>query len=113
MSTHTVDNQSPPRTGINEFSSNIPLADAVQHYDASWAVPQLEETGALVGTAEFQHDAELANTVPPVLKAFDRYGNRADEVEYHPAYHRIISQAVERGAHTSAWADPRPGANVA
>ena len=113
MSTHDVVNQSPARTGINEFTSNLPLLEAVQHYGAGWAIPELEQVGALVGTAQFQHDAELANTVPPVLKAFDRYGNRIDEVEYHPAYHRIIAEATRHGAHTAAWADPRPGANVA
>lgn len=113
MSTHDVVNQSPARAGINEFTSNVPLVEAVRHYDAGWAVPELEQVGALVGTAEFQHDAELAGTVPPVLKSFDRYGNRIDEVEYHPAYHRIIAEATRHGAHTSAWADPRPGANVA
>jgi len=48
-----------------------------------------------------------------VLHAFDRYGNRIDEVEYHPSYTRIIKAAVGYGAHTSAWAEPRPGANVA
>jgi putative acyl-CoA dehydrogenase len=113
MSTHDVVNQSPLRTGINEFTDNIPLVNAVQHYDAGWAIPELERTGAVVGMPGFQHDAELANTVRPVLKSFDRYGNRLDEVEYHPAYHRIIAEAARRGAHTAAWADPRPGANVA
>src|SRR5690606_39724278 len=32
---------------------------------------------------------------------------------YHPAYHRIMAAAVAAGAHTSAWAEPRAGANVA
>ena len=49
----------------------------------------------------------------PVAHAHDRWGFRLDEVEYDPSYHRVISEAVARGAHTSAWADPRPGAHVA
>lgn len=106
-------NQPLPRTGINEFAANPPLTEAVKRYDGGWALPQLHEIGHLVGTAEFQHDAELANINEPVLHAFDRYGNRIDEVEYHPAYTRIIEAAVRHGAHTAAWADPRPGANVA
>ncbi|MHA6668318.1 acyl-CoA dehydrogenase family protein [Homoserinimonas sp. A447] len=113
MNTHDVVNQPPLRVDINEFTSNEPLTDAVQHYDAGWAAPELELVGALVGSADFQHDAELANTNPPALKAFDRYGNRVDEVEYYPSYHRIIAAATRNGAHTAAWADPRPGANVA
>ncbi|MFC7449007.1 acyl-CoA dehydrogenase family protein [Rhodococcus daqingensis] len=111
--THEVFNQAPPRLDVNEFTSNVPLVEGVRRYDAEWAQHDLTEVGALVGTAEFQHDAELANTVLPTLHTHDRYGHRIDEVEYHPSYHRIIGAAVEHGAHTSAWADPRPGANVA
>lgn len=112
MSTHTVTNQSPPRTGINEFTTNIPLVEAVTRYDGEWGLAELEATGALVGSSEFQDDARLANEYPPVLRTHDAHGNRIDEVEYHPAYHRIMGAAVAAGAHTSAWANPRPGANV-
>ena len=113
MTTHTVTNQPPPRVDLDEFATNRPLVEAVERYDADWALPKLHEVGRHVGTAEFQHDAELANTIEPVLHTFDRYGNRIDEVEYHPSYTRIIKAAVGYGAHTSAWAEPRPGANVA
>ncbi|RZL80524.1 MAG: DNA alkylation response protein [Rhodococcus sp. (in: high G+C Gram-positive bacteria)] len=111
--THTVLNQSVPRTDVNEFTLDTVLSEAVSRHDAEWATTELADIGALVGSAQFQHDADLANTVIPELKTFDRWGNRIDEVEYHPAYHRIISAAVAHGAHTSAWADPKPGANVA
>ncbi|UZG55547.1 acyl-CoA dehydrogenase family protein [Rhodococcus opacus] len=111
--THTVLNQSVPRTDVNEFTLDTVLAEGVRRHDADWATGELTDIGALVGSATFQHDAELANTIIPELKTFDRWGNRIDEVEYHPAYHRIISAAVAHGAHTSAWADPKPGANVA
>ena len=79
---------------------------------AAPAASALPEVGALVGSAAFQRDAERANTHPPVLHAYDRWGNRIDEVEYDDAYHRIIAAAVGAGAHTSAWADPGAGANV-
>jgi putative acyl-CoA dehydrogenase len=113
MSTHVVTNQAPPRVNIDEFATNVPLVEAVNRYDAAWAVPQLHRVGQHVGTEQFQQDAELANSVEPVLHAFNRYGNRIDEVEYHPAYHRIIEAAIGYGAHTSAWAEPKQGANVA
>ncbi|REE75761.1 putative acyl-CoA dehydrogenase [Rhodococcus wratislaviensis] len=111
--THTVLNQSVPRADVNEFTLDTVLAEGVRRHDADWATGELTDIGALVGSATFQHDAELANTIIPELKTFDRWGNRIDEVEYHPSYHRIISAAVAHGAHTSAWADPKPGANVA
>lgn len=112
MSTHAVFNQAPPRVDVDEFAANTPLVEGIVR-DAAWALPELGEVGRLVGTEQFQHDAELANTIEPVLHTHDRYGNRIDEVEYHPSYHRIIAAAIAHGAHTSAWADPKPGANVA
>jgi putative acyl-CoA dehydrogenase len=111
--THSVTNQPPPRVDVDELASDTALTDAVQRFDAGWALDGLGDVGRLVGSASFQRDAELANTMTPVLHAFDRWGNRIDEVDYHPAYHRIIGDAVLHGAHTSAWAQPRPGANVA
>jgi putative acyl-CoA dehydrogenase len=111
--THEVFNQVPPRVDVDEFASNIPLVEAVERYDAHWALDDLGEVGRYVGTQSFQHDAERANRIEPELHSHDRYGNRIDEVEYDSSYHRIISAAVDAGAHTSAWASPLPGANVA
>jgi putative acyl-CoA dehydrogenase len=108
-----VFNQVPPRVGVDEFGSNAALLEGVARYDAGWAVDQLSRVGRYVGTAEFQHDAELANRREPELRTHDSYGNRVDEVDYDDAYHRIIGAAVAEGAHTAAAADPRPGANVA
>ena len=113
MSTHDVVNQAPLRAGINEFSTNVPLVETVRQYDADWALDDLTRVGELVGTVQFQQDAERANRFEPQLRTHDRWGNRVDEVDYDPSYHRIIRAAVAEGAHTSAWAAPRPGANVA
>lgn len=111
--THEVFNQAPPRTDVNEYTSNIPLIEGVSRHDAGWATGSLTDIGELVGTESFQHDAELANTVVPEFRSHDRYGNRIDEVEFHPAYHRVLGAAVAHGAHTAAWATPGPGADVA
>ena len=111
--THDVANQTPDRVGIDEFTTNAALVEAVAQHDAAWAIDELSAIGTLVGSAGFQRDAELANTREPLLHAFDRHGVRIDEVEYNESYHRVIAAAVAHGAHTSAWARPRPGANVA
>ena len=86
---------------------------ASARYDAEWALGDLTRIGRYVGTEEFQRDAERANRIEPELRTHDRHGNRVDEVDYDDSYHRIIRAAVAEGAHTSAWAEPRPGANVA
>src|SRR6202035_2880449 len=49
----------------------------------------------------------------PALRAFDRYGHRIDEVDFHSAWHRLLEIAVGAGLHASPWAQPRPGAHVA
>ena len=89
------------------------LREAVQTFGAGWVDAALVESGAHVGTAEFQEDARLANAEIPELVSFDHRGNRIDEVRYHPSYHRVIGAATAAGAHTSAWAKPQPGAHVA
>ena len=111
--THEVSNQAPPRTGLNEYLTNTALVEAVKRYDAQWATGHLGDVGALVGREDFQRDAELANTHPPVFASHDRWGNRVDAVDFHPAYHRVIAAAIEHGAHTSCWAEPRAGGHVA
>ncbi|BEL03050.1 acyl-CoA dehydrogenase family protein [Actinoplanes sichuanensis] len=111
--THDVVNQAPPRAGLNEFLINPALTEAVDRYGAGWATASLTEVGELVGRADFQRDAELANTHPPVFTAHDRWGHRVDAVDFHPGYHRVIGAAIEHGAHTSCWSAPQPGAHVA
>jgi putative acyl-CoA dehydrogenase len=106
-------NQAPPRVEVDEFSSNAALVDAVRRHGAGWASGELAGIGRLVGSAEFAEQSRLANAHPPALRALDRYGERADEVDYHPAYHHVLGAAVAHGAHTASWADPRPGAHAA
>ncbi|WP_279103184.1 acyl-CoA dehydrogenase family protein [Gordonia paraffinivorans] len=110
--THSVFNQAPPRVDVNEYELDTVLVEAVRRHDGAWGDAELREIGALVGSESFKHDAHLANTITPVLHTFDRWGHRIDEVEYHPAYHRIISAAIAHGAHTRCWADPQPGSHV-
>src|SRR6185437_13780033 len=34
------------------------------------------------------------------------------EVEFHPAWHALMTLALKGGLHSSPWADPKPGAHV-
>jgi len=113
MDTHDVVNQAPPREGLDEYGANAALTEAVDRHDADWAHHRLHLTGQRVGTASFQHDAARANRVEPLLHTHDRHGHHIDEVEYDDSYHRVIAAAVADGAHTGAYVEPRPGANVA
>ncbi|AWH93421.1 acyl-CoA dehydrogenase family protein [Dietzia lutea] len=110
--THEVLNQAPPRVDVDEFALNPALQEAVATFSPHARVERFHEIGRHVGTAQYQHDAELANIHTPVHHSHDRWGNRVDEIEFHPSYHRIMEYSVAHGLHTSAWADPGQGANV-
>lgn len=111
-STHEVFNQVPPLVGHNA-AADPALREGVEREGAGWALPEIDELGLLAGSAEAQEWGRLAERVPPRLHTHDRYGNRVDEVEYVPAYHRLMETAVSHGLHGAPWADDRPGAHVA
>ncbi|WP_121222988.1 acyl-CoA dehydrogenase family protein, partial [Pseudomonas aeruginosa] len=46
---------------------------------------------------------ELANRNKPVFHPYDRYGRRIDDVEFHPAYHHLMSKAMEAQVHSFSW----------
>jgi putative acyl-CoA dehydrogenase len=100
--THEVLNQPPPLAGHDVFTGDVALAEAAAREGAP--VEPLVALGRLAGSAEAIGWGEQANANPPVLKAFDRYGHRIDEVEFHPAYHRLMSTAVAEGIHAAPWA---------
>ncbi|MEU2747220.1 acyl-CoA dehydrogenase family protein [Streptomyces collinus] len=108
-STHTVTNQVPPLVGYDVFSADRALADAVaRHLDPDLREEVLGELTALgrtSGSAQVQEWGRLANENPPRLLTHDRYGNRADEVEFHPSWHRLLGKGVSAGL-TAAWGRP-------
>ncbi|MEU5902099.1 MULTISPECIES: acyl-CoA dehydrogenase family protein [Streptomyces] len=112
-STHTVTNQAPPLVGYDVFTSDRALVEGVErHLDPALldsARDELSLLGRAAGSAQAQKWGDLANTNPPVLHTHDRYGNRIDEVEFHPAWHRLLGKAVSAGL-TAAWA--RPGGHL-
>lgn len=111
--THEVFNQPPPLADYDLFASDRPLAEAVTREGAGWAVGGLGELGRTLGLARTIELGFEANHYPPVLKTFDRFGHRRDTVEFHPAWHELMTLAVAQGLHTAPWAQPRPGAHVA
>ena len=111
--THTVFNQVPPLLDVNVFTSNVPLVDAVQREGAEWVLEQASELGAFVGGEPQQQWGRLANENKPVLRTFDRYGNRIDEVEFHPAWHHLMKMGVEHELHSLPWNSQRPFTHTA
>ncbi|SDE17931.1 acyl-CoA dehydrogenase family protein [Glycomyces harbinensis] len=110
--THAVLNQ-PPLVDRNLFDANAPLREAAERSGAGWIGDRARRLGGVLATAESARAAEEAHRYPPVLRTHDRYGNRVDEVDFHPSWHRFMGLAVEYGAHATPWAEPRPGAHAA
>jgi putative acyl-CoA dehydrogenase len=111
--THEVLNQPPPLAGYDLYEADPVLAEAVRREGAGWASERLRALGTLAGTPEAIAWGEAANASPPVLRTHDRYGRRVDEVDFHPAWHRLLGTAVANGLHAAPWRDPGPGAQVA
>ncbi len=111
--THTVENQPPPLVPYDAFASDLPLREALVREGGDWARAEVAEYGRLAGS-ELMELGRLANEHRPRFVPVDRYGHRVDEVEFHPAYHRLMATAVRHGVSGFAWrhAD-HPGAHVA
>jgi putative acyl-CoA dehydrogenase len=111
-STHEITNQVPRLVG-HDVAAYPPLLDSLQREQAGWARDEVQALGRRAGSAEAQEWGRLAEKNPPVLHTHDRYGHRIDEVEFDPAWHQLMTVAVESGISAAPWADDRPGAHVA
>ncbi|MFJ2210994.1 acyl-CoA dehydrogenase family protein [Streptomyces sp. NPDC101062] len=108
-STHTVTNQVPPLVGYDVFRADRVLSEAVERHSAPGLLDgtraELTALGRAAGSAEVQEWGARANDHPPVLRTHDRYGNRIDEVDFHPDWHHLLGRAVSSGL-TDAWGRP-------
>jgi putative acyl-CoA dehydrogenase len=111
--THTVANQAPPLEGVDVFASNTPLVEATRREGAAWVSERASELGVIVGGEPQQLWGRLANENKPVLRTHDRYGNRIDEVEFHPAWHQLMKLGVEHELHALPWRTEQPAAHAA
>lgn len=111
--THTVTNQPPPLTGYDVYRADRALTAAVErHLDPDLLDEvhgELSALGRACGSAQVQEWGAQANDNPPRLRTHDRHGHRIDEVEFHPAWHRVLGKGVAAGL-TAAWT--RPGGHV-
>jgi putative acyl-CoA dehydrogenase len=91
-------NQPPPLTGHDLFTANRPLAEGLEREGAGWAADACSLFGTILSGKPLEW-GRLANENPPRLRTHDRYGERIDEVEYHPAYHDLLRLSRAHGAH--------------
>ncbi len=108
----TAGNQPPPLEGYNLLTQNAPLVEALRREGGGFAEERAVALGEELGGEPLEW-GRLANEHPPVLRAYDRFGNRIDEVEFHPAWHALMELGVAEGLHALPWREPVPGAHVA
>ncbi|MBA3476403.1 MAG: acyl-CoA dehydrogenase family protein, partial [Actinobacteria bacterium] len=78
---------------------------------AAWE-SQVAAFGEVLGGEPLEW-GRLANEHPPTLRTHDRYGERVDEVEFHPAWDSLVRLGLDARLQSLPWVDPRPGAHVA
>ncbi len=111
--THEVTNQSTPLAGYNAYTSDTVLSEALQREGGGWATERATKLGEVCGRPDVIELGRLANENPPRLRTHDRFGNRIDEVEFHPSWHELMDLGIGEGLHALPWREPQPGAHVA
>lgn len=103
-------NQAPPLVGHNVVTADAALVEAVTRHASAEVVDDLASVGALAGSAEAREHGMLANENHPHLTPYDRYGNRIDEVEFHPSWHWLMGNSVAQGLAAAPWEQQEAGA---
>src|ERR1700733_15831283 len=105
--THEVLNQPPALADYDVYGSAPLLQSVVRTFDAQWAEQKLHDAGRAVGSAQVQELARQANRHLPELRTHDRFGNRVDRIDFHPAYHELMTLIYASEAHSFAWTNNR------
>ncbi len=112
MPTHLVENQPPPLENYDVFSTDAALVEALAREAPSAPTQELVSLGELAGSAETIALGFDANEHPPELRTHDRFGNRIDEVRFHPAWHALMRYGTRAGLAGAPWQDRAPNSHV-
>ena len=100
-------NQPGPLEPYNLFTSDPVLGESFAR-EGSNDVALLAAFGSEAGSEQVFEWGHQANRNPPELVTHDRFGDRADEVRYHPAYHSLLDMSVANGIHAMKY-EGEPG----
>ncbi len=99
----TATNQAPPLVGHDVVGSDAALVEALARHGSPDLAADLGDLGREAGSAEAREHGMLANRHHPELVTYDRWGNRVDEVEFHPSWHWLMGRAVSHGLQAAPW----------
>jgi len=106
-STHEVTNQVPAHLGWDVLAADTVLGEALARHVGPTGAERLGDLGRVAGSGGARDWADQAEAHPPVLRTHDARGARLDEVDHHPAYHRLLCTGMEHGLGAAPWAAPR------
>lgn len=96
-----VTNQPPPLVEFDPVGCDPALSGAMSRYCGSASA--VSEVALEAGSGTAREHGRLADLHHPALHTHDRYGNRIDEVEFHPSWHWLMRRAVAHGLHAAPW----------
>ena len=108
-----VTNQAPPLAGYNVVTADVALSEAVLRHATPEVLESLVSLGAEAGSEEAREHGLLANRHEPELTPYDRYGQRIDEVSFHPSWHWLMERGVGHGLQAAPWEEQESGAEHA
>ncbi len=110
--THEVFNQPTALDPFNAYDGDQALQHWVGVFQGDWHQAQLSEYGERCGSDLFEAGF-AANKYKPEFKPHSRFGERIDQVDFHPAYHQLMDAAIQAGHHSLPWKEKKMGAHVA
>lgn len=107
-----VTNQASPLVNYNLAEGDHALMQALAVEGAGYAREDILRLGGELGTEDILRLGDLANTFDPQLRTHDRFGRRVDEVEFHPAYHELMTISMREELHSMPWSSSAKGRYV-
>jgi len=113
--THEVTNQAPPLERYNAMTTDAALVAALEREGAAWHLDALTRDGLALTQPDVLALADLANRHTPEHHPFSARGERTDAIQFHPAWHTLLSMLREQGLHSLPFetATPKPGSMAA
>lgn len=102
----------PDLNHVNAFDRDK-IATAVIDRYAPWARERASTLGSRVWDPKVLKAARDAERHTPELRTLDRVGNEIYDVDFHPAYHELMSLCFGSGVHSLAWTAPESGGHSA
>ena len=109
--THQVFNQPQPLENYNAYSADGILQYWLNRFSGQWGEALLSKFGERIG-GDLLAAGFSANKHLPELHTHSRFGERIDQVDYHPSYHALMEHAITQGHCALPWQDKRKGSHV-